>query len=47
MTNRIALALGLLILGALVTDFAVYGGASSLFLAKKLADVIEYLAFWR
>ncbi|MCB2119102.1 MAG: hypothetical protein KDD81_06405 [Rhodobacteraceae bacterium] len=47
MTNRIALALGLLILGALVTDVWVNDSAASLFLAKKLADVIEYLAFWR
>ncbi len=47
MTNRIALALGLLLIALLAADVFAAEGARSLFLAKKLADVIEYLAFWR
>ncbi|MCV2870476.1 hypothetical protein OEW28_17830 [Defluviimonas sp. WL0002] len=47
MTNRIAAALGLIVIAALLADLMLAGGAASLFLAKKLADLIEYLAFWR
>ncbi|WP_198389278.1 hypothetical protein [Roseovarius faecimaris] len=47
MTNRIALILGLLILGGLALDAYFLNWANTLFLARKLADLIEYLAFWR
>ena len=47
MTNRIAFVLGLLIVGALVVDYIFYGTEHSVFLGKKLTDLIEWLAFWR
>ncbi len=47
MTNRIALVLGFLIVGAIMVDYFVYGTEHVLFLAKKFTDLIEWLAFWR
>lgn len=47
MTNRIAITLFLLILAAAAADLWLGDGAALLFLTKKLADLIEYLAFWR
>lgn len=47
MTNSIAVFLGVLILGGLGIDGALYGFDNTLFLARKLADFIEWLAFWR
>ena len=47
MTNQIAIILGLLVLGLLGLDFFLYDGAALVYLLKKLADMIEYLAFWR
>ena len=47
MTNRIAFSLALCLVVALIADIWANGGAGSLFLAKKFADMIEYLAFWR
>lgn len=47
MTNRIAIVLVLLILGAVTYDVLRNDLTSLLFLARKLIDLIEYLAFWR
>jgi hypothetical protein len=47
MTNRIAVVLALLIVGAIVVDVMYYGTQHIVFLAKKMADLIEWLAFWR
>ena len=47
MTDRIALALGLVILVILGIDWQVYDWAGTLFLARKLSVLIEWLAFWR
>jgi hypothetical protein len=47
MTNRIALVLGFLILGAIVVDYIYYGVEHGVFLAKKMAELIEWMAFWR
>ncbi len=47
MTDRIALALGLMILSALVLDLALYGSEHLIFLGKKLFEFIECIAFWR
>ena len=47
MTDRIALFLGVVILSALVVDIGVYGTEHTIFLGKKLSDLIEWLAFWR
>ncbi|MEM6760128.1 MAG: hypothetical protein AAF601_11685 [Pseudomonadota bacterium] len=47
MTNSIAFVLALLILGAIALDVMVFGTEHLVFLGKKLADLIEWLAFWR
>lgn len=47
MTNQIAIGLGLLIIAGLGLDAFVYDGTSLLFLMRKLAELIEWLAFWR
>ncbi|MEM7520449.1 MAG: hypothetical protein AAF307_05375 [Pseudomonadota bacterium] len=47
MTNRLALILGFLILALLVGDVLLFGTEHLLFLAKKIMDLIEWLAFWR
>jgi hypothetical protein len=47
MTNRIALVLGFLIICAIVADYIYYGTEHTVFLAKKMTDLIEWLAFWR
>jgi len=46
-TDRIALALALAVIGLLVADFAVNGGEATLFLTRKLVVFVEFLAFWR
>lgn len=47
MTNRVALGLALLVLGAIGADLLLQGGASSLFLARKLVVLIDWAMFWR
>lgn len=47
MTNRIAFFLGLFILILIGLDYYLYGTRHLLFLAKKLLELIEWLAFWR
>lgn len=47
MTNRIAFVLGLIIIGAIVVDYIYYGVEHTVFLAKKMTELIEWLAFWR
>jgi hypothetical protein len=36
-----------LIVVALGADFLLQGGQATLFLARKFADLSEYIAFWR
>lgn len=47
MTNRLALFLALVIIGILAADLLYFGWDLHLFLGRKLADLIEYMAFWR
>lgn len=47
MTDRLALILGLIILGAVVLDVGLYGTQHLVFLGKKLFELTEWLAFWR
>ncbi|MCB2110807.1 MAG: glyceraldehyde-3-phosphate dehydrogenase [Defluviimonas sp.] len=47
MTNRIAFVLAALVVLLIVVDLAIFAGAGSLFLARKLSELIEWLAFWR
>ncbi|GGO51980.1 hypothetical protein SAMN05444398_101482 [Roseovarius pacificus] len=47
MTNATSIGLGLLIVAGLTVDATMYDWSGTLFLARKLADLIEWLAFWR
>lgn len=47
MTTRIALILWLSILAALALDWLIFGTTHLVYLGKKLAELIEWLAFWR
>jgi hypothetical protein len=46
MTNRLAVILALLIAGGLALDMAM-GWGLGLFLARRFADLVEWMAFWR
>lgn len=47
MTNKIALGLAVLILGAFAVDLLFLGGGLPVFLGRRLAELIEWVAFWR
>ncbi|WP_205389214.1 hypothetical protein SuNHUV7_35120 (plasmid) [Pseudoseohaeicola sp. NH-UV-7] len=47
MTNRIAIVLGLIIVGAILLDVFLYGSEHLIFLGKKFAELVEWIAFWR
>lgn len=47
MTNRIAIVLGLILIGAITVDVMLYGADHVIFLGKKMADLLEWMAFWR
>lgn len=47
MTTRIAIVLALLIGAGLWWDQAHNDGTATLFVMRRLAEVIEWLAFWR
>lgn len=47
MSDRFALLFAAVILAAVLADFGLNGGAATLFLLRKLAEFVEYLAFWR
>lgn len=47
MSNRIAIIIAGVIVLALVTDRIFNTGDATMFLIRKIVDLIEYLAFWR
>jgi hypothetical protein len=47
MTNQIAIALGVMILAAICLDMFAFGESNLLYLARKFAELIEWVAFWR
>lgn len=47
MSNRLALIIALLIAGAITIDITRHDAQYSLYLARRLVDLIEYIAFWR
>ncbi len=47
MTNRIAIALALVILALFAIDAYAFGGALPVFLGRKGLDFLEWIAFWR
>jgi anti-sigma regulatory factor (Ser/Thr protein kinase) len=46
MTNRLAIILAVLLVGALTLD-ALFSWGLGLFLARRFADLVEWMAFWR
>jgi hypothetical protein len=46
LTNTIALWLGIVIVAAMIADFALNGGSAMMFLARKFLDLIEWVDFW-
>lgn len=47
MTNSIAITLALIVIVAIAGDQYFQDGAGLLFILKKFADMIEWMAFWR
>jgi hypothetical protein len=47
MTNRSAFILALILIAAITVDVMIYGSEHIVFLGKKLADLLEWMAFWR
>ena len=47
MTNRIALWLGVVLIGLIAADLMLVGDDHLVFLGKKMVDLIEWMAFWR
>ena len=47
MTNRIALFVGALVLIGLVVDRQYFDWQGTLFLARRLFDLIMWIKFWR
>lgn len=47
MTNFSAFILGLFLVVIITVDVMLYGSDHIIFLGKKLAELLEWLAFWR
>lgn len=47
MTNRLAILIGIFLLGGIGADYYVSQGEGMLFLGKKLFLLLDWLAFWR
>ncbi|MGR3467685.1 MAG: glyceraldehyde-3-phosphate dehydrogenase [Shimia sp.] len=47
MTNRLAIIFAVLIIGAILADVILNGSEASLFLLRKMMDLIDWMAFWR
>lgn len=47
MTNRIALALALIVLAVVAADFYLQDGKGLLIVSRMFLDLIDWVAFWR
>ncbi|MGR3435494.1 MAG: hypothetical protein ACU0CO_11505 [Shimia sp.] len=47
MTNRLATIFAALIVGLILLDLILAGGANMLFLLKRMMELIAWMAFWR
>jgi len=47
MTNTLTLIIGIIISALLCFDYYQYDWANTIFLLRKLAALIEWMAFWR
>ncbi|MGJ8584637.1 MAG: hypothetical protein ACSHXD_11120 [Marinosulfonomonas sp.] len=47
MTNRIAIALAVILIGLLFADYELRDGQTTLFWARKFVNLIDWVKFWR
>lgn len=47
MTNSIAIGIGVTLVLALIADQVWLDGAGALLAARKFAELVEWVAFWR
>ena len=47
MTDRSALIIAALIVIAVLADVTVNQGAGAMFMVRRFADAVEWIAFWR
>ena len=47
MTNGLAIFLALCLFGFFALDAAAFGGDATLFLARRFAALLNWMAFWR
>ncbi|MEL6100622.1 MAG: hypothetical protein AAFY74_20030 [Pseudomonadota bacterium] len=47
MTNQIAIYLAALIVVAVGADALLYDWGNTIFIGRKMAELIEWVAFWR
>ena len=47
MTNKLAIILGLVVVGLISADLYLNDGSELLFLGRKFLDLVNYIAFWR
>lgn len=47
MTNKFALIFGAMLVALFALDYLVFGWGLPVFLGQKLAETIEWMAFWR
>ncbi|MEO9895094.1 MAG: hypothetical protein ABJ370_10870 [Paracoccaceae bacterium] len=47
MNNTVAFVLGVFLVCAIAADAILFDATNLVFLGKKLAELIEWLAFWR
>jgi hypothetical protein len=47
MSNRTSFVFGLIIVGLILIDLYFFGTLHMVFLGKKMAELIEWIAFWR
>jgi len=47
MTNQLAIILGVLIVGAILTDVIFNDSDAMVFLLQRFLELIEWVAFWR
>ncbi len=47
MTNTIAIVIALILVTVFTLDYTLQDWEGTIFVGRKLTDLIEYLAFWR
>ncbi len=47
MTNQLAIIIGLAVVGAIASDVFLADGEATLFLARKMFVLLDWMAFWR